>query len=67
MSPLEIKLQELRSAGWRVAIHNDYRLNGADMTFWLFTQESSGRYVKGEGASDIDAVCACVREWQNPR
>ncbi|MDE2106740.1 MAG: hypothetical protein KGL39_56520 [Patescibacteria group bacterium] len=30
-------LNELRAAGWSVAVHNDYRFNGKSYTFWLLT------------------------------
>jgi hypothetical protein len=52
---MEKLLADLRAAGWRVAVHNDYRLNGVDMTFWLMTHPS-GVYAKGEGATDIEAL-----------
>jgi len=45
---------DLRAAGWSVAVHNDYRLNGRFHTFWLFTKD--GRAVKGEGQSDREAL-----------
>lgn len=48
-------LHALRQDGWRVAVHNDYRLNGDDMTFWLMTH-ISGFYLKGEGKTDMDAL-----------
>jgi hypothetical protein len=41
-------LRTLRAQGWMVAAHNDYRLDGQAMTFWLFTHQD-GRYVKGRG------------------
>lgn len=47
-------LPALRSAGWMVAVHNDYRLNGRRMTFWLFTK--GDRAVKGEGETDSEAL-----------
>lgn len=50
---------DLRSAGWSVAVHNDYTLNGARFTFWLFTK--GDRCVRGEGESDAIALDA-VRE-----
>jgi hypothetical protein len=50
---------DLRAAGWAVAVHNDYRLNGEAHTFWLFTKD--GRAVKGEGKTDAEAL-AQVRE-----
>lgn len=49
----------LRAEGWSVAVHNDYRLNGEAFTFWLWTHPS-GRYVKGEGRTDADALAQCV-------
>jgi hypothetical protein len=52
---LEELLAKLRAAGWRVAIHNDYRQNGVAMTFWLMTHES-GIYAKGEATTDIEAL-----------
>lgn len=54
-------LNGLRSNGWMVAVHNDYRLNGQLMTFWLFTHPN-GRWIKGEGVSDADALTIC---WKN--
>lgn len=47
-------LAELRAAGWKVAVHNDYTLNGESYTFWLFTR--AGRCVKGEGRTDSEAI-----------
>lgn len=48
-------LSRLRAAGWMVAVHNDYRLNGTFNTFWLFTRRD-GMSAKGEGASDAIAL-----------
>jgi hypothetical protein len=48
-------LAELRDNGWSVAVHNDYRLNGERMTFWLMTHDC-GLYLKGEGKSDAEAI-----------
>jgi hypothetical protein len=45
---------DIRAAGWAVAVHNDYRLNGQAHTFWLFTK--AGRAVKGEGKTDAEAL-----------
>jgi hypothetical protein len=50
-------LTKIRDAGWSVAVHNDYRLNGAAHTFWLFTHPN-GRYLKGEGKSDEMALAS---------
>lgn len=47
-------LRIIRARGWSVAIHNDYRLNGVFMTFWLFTKE--GSCLKGEGSEDWEAL-----------
>lgn len=56
---MEYILNNLRAAGWTVAVHNDYRLAGTPMTFWLLTHES-GLYVKGEGKTDLDALMQCA-------
>lgn len=48
---------DLRAEGWTVAVHNDYRLNGVPHTFWLLTHPD-GRYVKGEGRTDAEALTA---------
>lgn len=47
---------DIRAAGWAVAVHNDYRLGGEAHTFWLFTKD--GRAVKGEGTTDAEALNA---------
>lgn len=48
-------LDRLRAAGWSVAIHNDYRLNGKANTFYLLTHDA-GVWIKGEGATDEAAL-----------
>lgn len=45
---------DIRAAGWTVAVHNDYRLNGESHTFWLFTK--GDRAIKGEGRTDAEAL-----------
>lgn len=45
---------DLRAAGWTVAVHNDYRQGDLPHTFWLLTKD--GRAVKGEGLSDQMAL-----------
>ena len=50
-------LSRLRKAGWMVAVHNDYNLNGKKHTFWLFTHRS-GVWAKGEGRTDRRALAA---------
>ena len=50
-------LTRIRRAGWSVAVHNDYNLNGKKHTFWLFTHPS-GLWAKGEGRSDRRALAA---------
>lgn len=47
-------LSELRTAGWLVAVHNDYHQDGRFMTFWLMVQGE--RALKGEGADDEAAL-----------
>ena len=54
------KLSELRDAGWTVTVHNDYRISGQSMTFWLF-DHVDGRQMKGEGKTDAEAIEIC---WQ---
>ncbi len=52
---------DIRRAGWMVAIHNDYRLNGKHCTFWSFTKKLPSGItvaVKGEGESDAVALNA---------
>ena len=55
------EIETLRAAGWSVAIHNDYRLKGGTYTFWLLTHPS-GRWIKGEGGSDEQALGQCIRQ-----
>jgi hypothetical protein len=47
---------DIRAAGWSVAVHNDYRLANVPMTFWLFTNYKTGRFVQGEGCTDAQAL-----------
>lgn len=54
-------LAKLRGDGWMVAAHNDYRLHGKVYTFWLFTNNDECRFIKGEGASDAEALSAALR------
>lgn len=58
--PFEL-LTDLRRAGWKVAVHNDYSYKGQVFTFWLFTH-GTGVFVKGEGATDLDALRDCISE-----
>jgi len=53
------RLAALRSAGWSVAVHNDYRQGGEPFTFWLFTN-AAGRAIKGEGRTDAEALAQCL-------
>lgn len=64
-SPHFVALAELRRLGWSVAVHNDYSLRGERMTFWLFTRSDAdggtrGRFVKGEGTTDRQALEAAL-------
>ena len=56
---------DLRAKGLTVAVHNDYRLNGKAMTFWLMTWDTGqhdtfgepiSRSFKGEGETDAEAL-----------
>lgn len=55
--PDDAVLERIRSAGWMVVCHNDYRLKGELWTFWSFAR--GDEYVKGEGRSDREALEAC--------
>jgi hypothetical protein len=59
-------LGNMRRVGWRVATHHDYRLNGNDMTFWLFVHPN-GDYVKGEALTDVVALRMCENASQRIR
>lgn len=52
---VEELIARLRNDGWCVAVHNDYRLRGSRMTFWLWTHPN-GRWIKGEGITDQEAL-----------
>lgn len=55
---------DIRAAGWSIAVHNDYRLAGERMTFWLFTKGHQA--VKGEGRTDreaLDQIRTQLHEW----
>ena len=54
-------LAHIRSGHWSVAVHNDYISNGVAYTFWLLTHPS-GRWVKGEGKTDLAALTECQRQ-----
>lgn len=45
---------DLRKLGWSVAVHNDYKLNGENYTFWLMTKGNN--CLKGEGKTDEEAL-----------
>ncbi len=51
----EASPDDLRAKGWSVAVHNDYRIGGKRMTFWLLTH-ASGYWIKGEGETDAEAL-----------
>ena len=46
----------LRAKGWMVGAHNDYFVAGMRYTFWLFTNRTTGRFLKGEAPTDETAV-----------
>jgi len=54
-------LRRIRSLGWMVGAHNDYRINGKYMTYWMFTH-SEGIYVKGEAETDESALTECLEK-----
>ena len=57
----EKRIDYLRSLGWMVAVHNDYKQNGEFHTFWLLTY-SDGEYLKCEGKTDEEAYEQNVEE-----
>ena len=61
MHDLGSMLRFLRSLGWMVAVHNDYRLGGEHRTFWLFTHVN-GTWIKGEAISDELAGAGCIEQ-----
>jgi hypothetical protein len=54
------RLAELRSAGWMVAVHNDYHQDGKLRTFWLFTK--GDRAIKGEADTDAEAIALVAEQ-----
>jgi hypothetical protein len=56
VSGISTDLAKLRAAGWRVAVHNDYMLDGKLMTFWLMTYPGRDLAFKGEGLTDEEAL-----------
>lgn len=55
---------DLRELGWSVAVHNDYRNHGNPYTFWLMTKD--GRALKGEGATDAEALNEIRKQIAQP-
>lgn len=54
LNSLDGMLALIRGAGWSVAVHNDYVLDGKRMTFWGFSK--GDRWMRGEGPTDEDAL-----------
>jgi hypothetical protein len=58
---IDMKLLEIiRSRGWQVAVHNDYRMGGQDMTFWGFSR--GDEWVRGEGKTDGEALHSVLEQ-----
>ena len=51
---------DIRAAGWMVAVHNNYRQDGKLHIFWLFTK--GDRAVQGEGTTDAQALNKIQRQ-----
>lgn len=62
---LEYMLTLLRDAGWMAAAHNDSIHDNVFHTFWLFTHQS-GRFLKGEGRTDHEAVSLILAQARIP-
>lgn len=60
------ELDDLRREGLSVAVHNDYRQNGKQFTFWLMTAEIRGQLFafKGEGETDAAALAQIRKQWE---
>ena len=60
---------DLRARGLTVAIHNDYRLNGESMTFWIMVFKTrhmeAAIAFKGEGTTDQEALDQIRAEFAN--
>lgn len=57
---------DLREKGFRVAVHNDYMLDGKRFTFWLLTtQRGDGPTMafKGEAETDAEALDQVRAAW----
>lgn len=48
-------LDQLRSSGWLVGAHNDYRIGSVQHTFWLITHPTGG-FLKEEGLTDMECL-----------
>lgn len=57
---MALTADDIRAKGWSVAVHNDYRLHGTSMTFWLFTKDNM--CAKGEGSDDASALLLVLQE-----
>ena len=59
-------LSRFRHNGWTIAVHNDYKLEGTDYTFYLLTHPS-GVWAKGEGTTDGAALTAAAEDTKRRR
>ena len=62
----EQRINYLRSLGWVVAVHNDYKRDGGFHTFWLLTYPD-GRYLEGEGKTDDEALEQIVAQFHSSK
>jgi len=60
--PLADLLACIRSFGYMVGVHNDYRLEGEVRTFWLFTHPGTGTFLKAEGPTDEEVLWDVIRQ-----
>lgn len=60
--------EDLHTLGLVVAVHNDYRLQGKRMTFWLMTlpqgEDLPDLAFKGEGESNAEALDQIRTKYQ---
>lgn len=59
----EVLLSNLRTMGWMVAVHNDYRLDGERYTFWLLTRDNE-ELMQGEGLTDLEALRSALSDYR---
>lgn len=55
---LDDEIRAIRRLGWTVAVHNDYRLDGRNHTYWLFTKGEQCRQAECPVEDEAKALSA---------